>query len=117
MTVINLRRTFGPDGVQLLRAETVDLETGIMTAVDGAGSTIETVQLGQAELDALTAEEEQRARRLRLDQAAATLRAWAVDADATTVTAGNAVAVLGVVVDRLAVFFDRFADLLDERGH
>lgn len=43
----------------------------------------------------------------------ATLRTWADDAEATTATSGNAVAVLNTVLDRLAVFFDRFADLLE----
>lgn len=42
-----------------------------------------------------------------------TLRAWAADAQSTTVTSGNAVATLQVVVDRLGVFFDRFADLIE----
>lgn len=56
-------------------------------------------------------------RRDRLAAAAATLRSWAEDARATDVTRDNAVQVLDVVVDRLGVFFDRFADLLDDRPH
>ena len=51
----------------------------------------------------------------RLTQAIATLRQWADDAEATTATQGNAVQVLNVVVDRLGVFFDRFADLLEQQ--
>ena len=51
-----------------------------------------------------------------LDTAIATLRQWAADARNTTVTSGNAVAVLGVVVQRLGTFFDRFADLLTVMG-
>lgn len=47
-----------------------------------------------------------------LKTAIVTLRQWADDAEATTATAGNAVAVLNVVLDRLGIFFDRFADLL-----
>jgi hypothetical protein len=46
-------------------------------------------------------------------QAVVALRAWADDAAGVTVTAGNAVAVLQTMVARLAVFFDRFADLLE----
>jgi hypothetical protein len=53
------------------------------------------------------------ARRESFAQAIGTLRQWAKDADAVTVTQGNAVQVLQVVVDRLGVFFDRFADLLE----
>ena len=45
----------------------------------------------------------------------ATLRAWAVDAEGTTVTQGNAVATVQTVVTRLGVFFDRFADLIEGR--
>lgn len=41
-----------------------------------------------------------------------TLRQWATQAQNTTVTNGNAVATLQIVVDRLGLFFDRFADLL-----
>lgn len=47
-----------------------------------------------------------------LRNAISVLRQWADDAQSTTVISGNAVAVLTVVVGRLGVFFDRFADLL-----
>ncbi len=50
-----------------------------------------------------------------VDNAVATLRQWAIDADGTTVTTGNSVAVLQQVVDRLGVFFDRFADLVESK--
>lgn len=43
----------------------------------------------------------------------ATLRQWAVDAASTNVTNGNNTAVTQTVVDRLGVFFDRFADLIE----
>lgn len=56
-----------------------------------------------------------RDRRARLAAAADVLREWAAEAALVTVTSTNAVQVLNVVVDRLAVFFDRFADLLEER--
>lgn len=52
-------------------------------------------------------------RQFRLEQAIATLRAWADDAEGTIVTTQNAVTVLQVTVDRLGTFFDRFADLLE----
>ncbi len=41
-----------------------------------------------------------------------TLRLWATQAQGTTVTNTNAVATLQIVIDRLGLFFDRFADLL-----
>jgi hypothetical protein len=63
--------------------------------------------------DILLAEYEARA--LNLNQAIPTLREWAADAEATTATSGNAVQVLNVVLDRLGVFFDRFADLLENQ--
>ena len=75
----------------------------------------------QAQLDSLTQEQRDAlfamvaanaAKDLALRQAVATLRQWADDADATTATSGNAVAVLNTMLDRFAVFFDRFADLL-----
>lgn len=50
-----------------------------------------------------------------LTQAVPTLRQWAADAEATTATNTNAVQVLNVVIDRLGVFFDRFADLLENQ--
>lgn len=55
------------------------------------------------------------ARAARLRGAVATLRQWASDADDTSVTQGNAVQVLGTMVDRLGLFFDRFADLLENQ--
>lgn len=51
----------------------------------------------------------------RLAAASATLRQWAATADATTATAGNAVAVVNGILDNLAVFYKNFADLLDRQ--
>jgi len=49
-------------------------------------------------------------------QAAATLRSWAEDARTSpAVTSGNAVAQLQTIKDRLGVFFDRFADLIESQ--
>lgn len=50
-----------------------------------------------------------------LAAAVATLRQWAQDAAGTTVTNGNNTAVTQTVVNRLGVFFDRFADLIENR--
>lgn len=55
-------------------------------------------------------------KRANVTSAIATLRQWATNASTTTVTAGNAVAVLQQVVDRLGTFFDRFADLVEGNG-
>ena len=50
-----------------------------------------------------------------VSQAVTTLRQWATDAAGTTVTTGNQVTVLQQVVDRLGIFFDRFADLIESK--
>lgn len=55
------------------------------------------------------------ARENNLSGSIATLRQWAADARAVTVTPGNSVATLQTVTNRLGVFFDRFADLLENR--
>ena len=50
-----------------------------------------------------------------LQQQIATLRAWADEAATTKVTSANAVNTLQVVVTRLGLFFDRFADLIEQQ--
>lgn len=65
------------------------------------------------ELAAEADEADREAKRTEVGRAVATLRQWAQDARDTTVTATNIVAVTNVVVDRLGVFFDRFADLIE----
>ena len=73
------------------------------------------------EIVAKTAEEQaayvdnqdRNAKRSAVGGSVATLRQWALDAQGTTVTSGNAVATLQQTVDRLGVFFDRFADLIE----
>lgn len=69
----------------------------------------------QAELDAEAEAAEHQERTFVLTQAIPTLRQWATDAEATTATSGNAISVLNVVIDRLGVFFDHFADLLENQ--
>lgn len=69
----------------------------------------------QVELDAQAQAEQDAETRFILQQAVPTLRQWAIDAETTTATSGNAVNVLNVTLDRLAVFFDRFADLLEHQ--
>lgn len=54
-------------------------------------------------------------KRTNVANSIATLRAWATEASAATVTSGNAVATLQVIVNRLGTFFDRFADMVE--GH
>jgi hypothetical protein len=54
-------------------------------------------------------------KRQRGKDAVATLRQWALDAQATTVTSGTAVATLQIVVTRLGKFFDNFADLIESQ--
>ena len=67
----------------------------------------------QAELDAEALNVRQETRRLNVEQAVSTLRTWSDQAESTTVTQGNAVATVQTMVDRLGVFFDRFADLVE----
>lgn len=70
----------------------------------------------QAETDAFNLAADRAAKAAAVTNAVTTLRSWAAAADSTTVTAGNAVTVLQTVVDRLGVFFDRFADLVESQG-
>jgi hypothetical protein len=66
----------------------------------------------------LTGEDEQRhLSPARLQQAYSTLRSWSDDAETThtdwpTMTAGQKDAAMREVIQRLGLFFDRFADLL-----
>ncbi len=69
----------------------------------------------EVEVDAHDAGEALNQKRTNIDQAVATLRTWAADAQTITITTANHEAVLQVVVDRLGVFFDRFADLIETR--
>jgi hypothetical protein len=71
------------------------------------------VALTQAELDAIAENTDRDAKRVLVAQAIPTLRQWSIDAAGTTATSGNAVAVLNTILQRLSVFFNRFADLLE----
>lgn len=68
--------------------------------------------LSSEELATVADSADREAKRTLVANAIPTLRQWAIDARAVTVTSGNAVQTLQVVVTRLATFFDRFADLL-----
>lgn len=84
--------------------------------VDGVPTVVWTERAKtQAELDAEAEAAAQAERKAILEGAIPSLRLWADDAAATDVTSTNAVNVLQVVVDRLGVFFDRFADLLENQ--
>lgn len=85
-------------------AYTIDGDRAVQSWTQGADISAENA--AQADRDAKMG---------NVQQAVDTLRQWAVDAAATDVTQGNAVQVLNVVVDRLGVFFDRFADLVQAR--
>ncbi len=50
-----------------------------------------------------------------VSQAVTTLRQWASDAAGTTVTNGNNKVVTQQMVNRLGIFFDRFADLIESK--
>lgn len=90
------------------------LEVGGVDVVDGRPVRAYTVRVKTADELADDADvADRQMKREQVGNAVAALRQWADDAEATTVTSGNAVAVLGTVVARLGVFFDRFADLIE----
>jgi hypothetical protein len=66
-------------------------------------------------VDKKIARDARQAKVAAVDQAVTALRSWAEDARNTTVTTGNHETVTQTVVDRLGVFFDRFADLIETR--
>ncbi len=66
-------------------------------------------------VDAQIDDEDREQKATNVGQAVTALRQWASDAQNVTVTTGNAVATLQTVVDRLGVFFDRFADLIESK--
>jgi hypothetical protein len=69
-----------------------------------------------AEVEAEADLADRRLKGAQIGREVVTLRQWADDAEAVTVTSGNAVATLNIIIDRLAVFFDRFADLIEHQG-
>ena len=90
------------------------LERGDVTVVAGVPTVEYTVRdKTQAELDAEADETDRQAKGVNLANAVTTLRNWADQMEGVTVTTGNAVNVLQQFVDRQAVFYDRFADLLE----
>jgi len=86
---------------------------GDLVVPNGHHTTYTVTALTQAELDAIADNADRTTKRLNVSNAVATLRTWATQAGNTTVTQGNAVATLQTVVDRLGIFFDRFADLIE----
>lgn len=88
-----------------------DDRTKVYEVLDDGGQVIGT----DTETEPTTDEQAHDTRESNLAGAIATLRTWSDQAAATNVTQGNAVATLQTVVTRLGVFFDRFADLLENR--
>lgn len=110
--------TFYDANGTLLRTDSYDLDAGtVATTLTGQASTVAAIPPDV--LVDMLASRASDARRQRLNTAAATLRQWAADAAATTGVSSMTVAqhknVTQTVVTRLGIFFDRFADLLDER--
>jgi len=66
-----------------------------------------------AELQAEIDDADRETKRSNYKGAVATLRQWSDDAEGTTVTSGNAVAVLQEMVDRSGTMWDRLADLIE----
>lgn len=71
------------------------------------------VNLTQNEIDRIIDDQDRNQKLTNVKNSIATMRSWATEAQNTTVTSGNAVSVLQTVTNRLGVFFDRFADLLE----
>lgn len=71
------------------------------------------VALTQPELNAIADRAARNAKRELVANAIPTLRTWATQLEAVTVTSGNAVATLQALIDRQEVFYARFADLLE----
>ena len=82
-----------------------------LTLVETRPATADEILLVDARIDF----EDREQKGTNVSQAIATLRQWSVDAANTTVTKQNEIATLQIVVNRLGVFFDRFADLIESR--
>lgn len=103
-------------GGVLIKSVTYDLARSEVTVFENGQTT--TLPADPSIIAAIVASAAVEARRARLDTAAATLRAWSAEAATTNVgpmTVTQHKAVTQTLVNRLGVFFDRFADLLDER--
>ena len=112
MAVIHRNTIRHPDRVQV-----EEVHDDGRLVIDDGGTVTETTADPDT-LARLIDQHQARQRRQRLDQAAATLRSWAEDARGVNVapmTVAQHKQVTQTMVDRLGVFFDRFADLLDER--
>ena len=99
--------------IERLDASTVEYRRfdGDLNVVEQRPATAEEIE----RVDAVIALEDLDQKRTNVEQAVDTLRSWAEDARSTNVTNGNNNTVTQVVVDRLGVFFDRFADLIESR--
>jgi hypothetical protein len=75
--------------------------------------TADVVDLTQAELDERADELRRAGFQATLAAGISTMREWADQMDAITVTSGNAVATVQNIVDNLPTFFRGFADLLE----
>lgn len=71
------------------------------------------INLSQSEIDLLIDISNRSQKLTNVKTSIATLRTWATEANGVTVTSGNAVAVLQTITNRLGIFFDRFADLIE----
>jgi|RhiMethySRZTD1v2_1073278.scaffolds.fasta_scaffold184549_2 hypothetical protein len=87
------------------------VETGSAPIVMTRSWTI--TALTAPELAALADASSRLAKRQLVAQAIPTLRTWATQLEAVTVTSGNAVATLQSLIDRQEIFYARFADLLE----
>ncbi len=99
--------------IERLNSSTVEYRRydSTLTIVETRPATPDEILLVDAQIDS----EDREQKGTNVSQAVTALRQWALDAQSTTVTSPNAVVTLQIVVDRLGIFFDRFADLIESR--
>jgi len=91
-------------------------ERGTVELVDGTPTRQYTVRAKTAaELAAEADAADRAAKGINVANAVSTLRGWADQMEGVTVTQGNAVNVLQQFVERQAIFYDRFADLIESQ--
>ncbi len=82
-----------------------------LTLVEQRAATADEILRVDDQIDA----EDREQKGANVSQAVSTLRQWAIDAAGTSVNNGNNTNVTQQVVDRLGIFFDRFADLIESK--
>ncbi len=101
-----------------IEIERVDQSTVEYRRYDSTLTIVETRPATPDEIEAVDDqidEEDREQKGTNVSQAVATLRQWASDAAGTNVNNGNNRAVTQQLVDRVGIFFERFADLVESK--